>query len=78
MVLEFLGAALLTAAWIFEMQRNLRKPEKDYSRYLLVYFIAFLVLATYSVEIKSLVFEFLFAIIALLTLLEFAFIMSKH
>ncbi len=80
MVLEFLAAAVILTAWIFEMQKNLAQNQKDKKDpiFLLAYFVGFAVLAVYAVDIKNVFFEFLFALLALLTLLEFAFIMIKR
>jgi len=80
MALEFVGIGIILALWIFEMNRNLSKDstDKDYYKFLLAYIVGFAILAEYSVRINNMTLAFFFLLLAMVTLLEFAFVMVRR
>jgi len=61
------------------MHNNLKKDHSNdgYYKFLIAYIIGFDILTFYSTTINNMFLAFFFALLALLTLLEFAFIMIK-
>ncbi len=80
MAVEFVGVVIILAAWIVEMNENLKEKEhnKNRHKFLIFYIIGFLSLAYYSSQINSLVLTFFFGLLALINLIEFAFLMIKR
>ncbi len=80
MAIEILGAIIVIAAWVYEMERNLKKDHAGdgYYKFLIAYIIGFDILTFYSTQINNMFLAFLFALLALVSLLEFAFVMVKR
>lgn len=80
MAIELLGIVIILAAWTLEMNSNLKKENasKDRYKFLMAYIAGFGVLTLYATQTNNIVLAFLFALLALIALLEFVFLMIKR
>jgi hypothetical protein len=78
MTLEIIGMAVIIVVWLLDMNRRLKNPDMGYYRFLLFYIVGFGVLGAYFAQNNNTAFAFFFIILALVSILEFAFMLSKR